>query len=396
MNDPFAEMTNHCQIGSSSNNNQPSSSSIFLTVVSPTILSHHPITCNAIFSAKAFIHGGMRLEIHFTHLRHSPLTPPPSSFCLAASACPHHVPPATTMYPPDALPASSYPTMSLPRLQIHFLHIRAPIIVLTVGCTILILYFLALEFSFVIPSTCTFLQGTSKRCIDCPSQTSLCLDFSQGCLPHFYKRCIFTFSATASNAGSMLNVKLIKVQLCRSFQLQSLPKKVSWGQRVAYFGSWLYITALSLNQQRLLLDNGTLIGSYGSQIWRNHIMGTENALTLCTCLLTYNDDDDPSAAATLQFNVRQVASNGPTWTHQPHWPSLFWEQKTRNKTKQAHNTSGQLHREARCVFSVFYTTEVLNFCLLSMIIGQCLNRKTLIKKWMLSKIIALCPTEKVA
>ena len=104
----------------------------------------------------------------------------------------------------------------------------------------------------------------------------------------------------------------------------------------------------------------------------------ENALTPCTCLLTWwwwwwwwwS-----SAAATLQFNVRQVASNGPTWTHQPHWPSLFWEQKTRNKTKQAHNTSGQLHREGGCVFSVFCTTEVLNFCLLRMIIGQCLNRK---------------------
>ena len=163
-------MTNHCQIGSSSNNNQPSSSSIFLTVLPHTILSHHPITCNAIFSAKAFIHGGMRLEIHFTHLRHSPLTPPPSSFCLAASACPHHVPPATTMYPPaptmyppDALPASSYPhdvpaaladSLFAHTYSHHSAHSWMHHLDSLLSC------FRVFFCHSIHPSTCTFLQGT--------------------------------------------------------------------------------------------------------------------------------------------------------------------------------------------------------------------------------------------
>ena len=80
---------------------------------------------SAINSIKAVI--VVRLEIHSIHLRHNPLTPPPSS--------------------------SAWLPLNHECLQIHFLHIRAPITVLTVGCTILILYFLALEFSFVIPST---------------------------------------------------------------------------------------------------------------------------------------------------------------------------------------------------------------------------------------------------
>ena len=391
-------MTNHCQIGSSSNNNQPSSSSIFLTVLSHTILSHHPITCNAIFSAKAFIHGGMRLEIHFTHLRHSPLTPPPSSFCLAASACPHHVPQATTMYPPDALPASSYPHDVPAALADSLLHIRAPITVLTVGCTILILYFLALEFSFVIPSTPPPAPSFKVHPRDVlivhlrhlsvwTFHKVVCHIFIRDAFLHFLLQpACWMLSSSKSSSVEVFNCNLFQRKFLGDSVLHILGLDCIL-QHYPWTSSGCFLT-MEPWLDLMVRKYGAIILWGRKMLWLfAHVCSHTMMMMMIQC----------------SSNIAiQCKTSGLKWSHvDPPAPLtvtfLGAENTQQNKAGTQYKRSTSQGCKMRFFSFLHNGTSSVELLLVKHDNWSMFEQKNFDKKkWMLSKIIALCPTEKVA